>query len=90
MGSIGRQVDGKEVIEKFYGGKGKWSDIKPKYALRNCPVCGATQADNKVLLGYFGFNSVDDGWVAYCMNCHHRTKFYRKEIDAAGEWNERT
>lgn len=85
MGSLGNLVNGKEVIEKFDGDKGKWSDFKPKFALRDCPVCGATQADKNVLIGY-----ANSGWVVYCMKCHNKTQFYKKESDAAGEWDERT
>lgn len=88
MGFYGRNIDGKEVIERVRIKDVLWGQNPPRYLLRPCQECGATQEpDRKVDTVYYGFREGSDGWKAVCIDCGKETRFYRDEADAAREWN---
>ena len=88
MGSYGQFVDGHEVIKKVYPVESPWRNIKPKFELRDCPKCGARQADNRIAVSSFWFRIGKDGWVGYCRDCMCRTEFFQTDEEAANKWNE--
>ena len=87
MGSYGRLIGGKEVIEKVHNPNSPWRNIKP-VPLRDCPKCGAKQSDRLVATAYFGFKIGADGWKVYCRNCWNQTVFCPTMEDAVKLWNE--
>ena len=87
MGSYGRQIDGREVIEKVHNEKSPWRNIV-RLKLNDCPKCGAKQDDRLLACTYFGFKVGADGWAAYCRECKATTAFCGTYEEAVEKWNE--
>lgn len=61
-----------------------WTKIVKKYDLKDCD-CGATQADDKVVVIYAG--SGDYGaWNVYCRSCK-KCISAKTELEAVDRWN---
>ena len=90
MGSFGRNIDGKEVVEKTKVRDKPWGTLPPLFKLNDCQRCGAKQADKDIYTAFYGFlKDVGSGWKVVCKKCGNDSdRFYKYESDAVKKWNE--